>query len=291
MLFRVLDCINLIENNNWQEKELLSFMKQKASLMLGWLNIVTFRNGNIPLFNDSTNKIAPTTEELNEYASRLNIKEKKVPLGSSGYRKYENNRYELIVDVGNIGPDYIPGHAHSDTFNFELCVDEIPMIVDTGISTYETNARRTLERSTDSHNTVMIANQNQSEVWGGFRVGQRAKIIQLNELENSVEATHDGYKSIGVYHRRKFIVEEKRILVEDFIEGGNLEASAYIHFHPDVSVVVEEKTVLINNVILEFDTNNIELQKYDFAPAFNTLQKAKKIKINFTKSLKMEIKI
>jgi len=291
MLFRVLDCINLIENNSWKEKELLSFMKQKVSLMFGWLNIMTFKNGNIPLLNDSTNKIAPTTQALHQYANRLNIQENKAQLGSSGYRKIEKNRYELVMDVGNIGPDYIPGHAHSDTFNFELYVDEIPIIVDTGISTYETNARRTLERSTDSHNTVMIANKNQSEVWGGFRVGQRAKIIQLNEQGNSIEAIHEGYKSIGVYHRRKFTTEEENILVEDFIEGENLDASAYIHFHPDVTVVVEENIAFANKIVLKFDTDNIEVKEYEFAPAFNTLQKAKKLKINFTKSLKMEINI
>ena len=291
MLFRVLDSVNLIENNIWKEQELLSFMKQKASLMLGWLNMITFKNGNIPLFNDSTNKIAPTTEELNQYANLLSIKEKKVELASSGYRKIQKSRYELIVDVGNIGPDYIPGHAHSDTFNFELFVDEIPIIVDTGISTYETNVRRIVERSTDSHNTVMVAKKNQSEVWGGFRVGQRAKIIQLDETENSIEATHDGYKSIGAYHRRKFTTEEKNIFVEDFIEGEDLEASAYIHFHPDITIEVQEKTVLANNIVLKFDTDNIELHEYDYAPAFNRLQKAKKIKIDFTKSLRMEIKI
>lgn len=35
-----------------------------------------------------------------------------------------------------IGPDYIPGHAHADTFNYELRIDGVPFIVDTGISTY-----------------------------------------------------------------------------------------------------------------------------------------------------------
>ena len=29
--------------------------------------------------------------------------------------KLETNNYELFIDVGNVGPDYQPGHAHSDT--------------------------------------------------------------------------------------------------------------------------------------------------------------------------------
>ena len=48
---------------------------------------------------------------------------------------YDN--YELFIDVGNIGPDYQPAHAHSDTFNFELIKGDNPIFVDTGISTYE----------------------------------------------------------------------------------------------------------------------------------------------------------
>ena len=76
----------------------------------------------------------------------------------------KRSSYELFLDVGNIGPDYQPGHAHSDTFNFELIFKNKPIIVDTGISTYEKNNTRQLQRSTFSHNTVMIGNSEQSEV-------------------------------------------------------------------------------------------------------------------------------
>ena len=69
-----------------------------------------------------------------------------------------------------LGADYQPGHSHSDTFNFELYVQKFPLIVDTGISTYEKNEIRQKERSTLSHNTVMIGDNDQTKVWGGFRV-------------------------------------------------------------------------------------------------------------------------
>ncbi|HIQ28578.1 MAG TPA: hypothetical protein EYH42_08780, partial [Sulfurovum sp.] len=130
MLFRVLDCINLLQNNDWKEQELLKLLTTKAEIMLGWLNSMTYENGDIPLLNDSTNNIAPTTDDLNKYALRLDLQKKLLPFKDSGYRKVKNERYEMVMDVGNIGPDYIPGHAHSDTFNFELCVDGQPFIVD-----------------------------------------------------------------------------------------------------------------------------------------------------------------
>ena len=108
------------------------------------------------------------------------------------------------MDIGPIGPDYIPGHAHADTFNFEFLYKKRPIIVDIGISTYEKNSRRQTERSTEYHNTIRIDEKDSSEVWGGFRVGRRAKITSYNEEKNKITATHDGYKRMGALHSRSF---------------------------------------------------------------------------------------
>lgn len=181
MLFRVLDCINLVQNNNWKNKELLEFFKNKASLMLGWLEQITFENGNIPLINDSANKIAPTSKELFIYAKNLKLRLKHPKLNESSYRKIKKENYECVVDVGEVGASYIPGHAHADTFNFELYINNKPFIVDTGLSTYNTGDKRDFERSTKAHNSVEVNETNSSEVWGGFRVANRANIIKIVE--------------------------------------------------------------------------------------------------------------
>ena len=292
MLFRVLDCINLVDHNTWKEDVLINILHTKAEKMLGWLNVISYKNGQIPLFNDSANSITPDTQALNAYAARLSIKEQNIKLSSSGYRKFVGNKYELIVDVGNIGPDYIPGHAHSDTFNFELYVDKKPIIVDTGISTYETNKRRTQERSTNAHNTVMIDNHNQSEVWGGFRVANRAKIIELKETQNMVEAAHDGYKKFAIKHRRKFIVNSNQIIIEDIVENlGNHRAVAFLHFYPGIIPCIKNNRIFIGDVVIKCSSDDITLQEYLYAPEFNKLVPAKMVAINFEDSLKMEINI
>ena len=293
MLFRVLDCINLIQNNNWKNHELLDLLISKAEVMLGWLNTITYENGDIPLLNDSANNIAPTTKELNEYAATLKVKTKKLELTASGYRKIKNERYEMIIDVGNIGPDYIPGHAHSDTFNFELYIDGKPFIVDTGLSTYETNARRTLERSTSSHNTVEIDGTDQSEVWGGFRVARRAKVIYLKENENYIEAMHNGYKRIGVLHTRKFITHERSVIIEDRIDAsGKHQGISYLHFYPGVLPKIKDhKIIILQTEIMIHNANSLKIEEYEYAPEFNKLINAYKVKIIFSDHLKMEIKI
>ena len=148
ILHRVLDCVNLVENNSWKEKELLPLLKKKAELMLGWLEAITYKNGDIPLLNDSAKGIAPSSEELYTYAKRLGLKSQSSILSDSGYRKWIKNEMEIVLDVGQIAPSYQPGHSHADSLQFLLNFKNKPIIVDTGISTYEKNARRQTERST-----------------------------------------------------------------------------------------------------------------------------------------------
>ncbi|WP_345974736.1 alginate lyase family protein [Sulfurimonas sp. HSL3-7] len=293
MLLRLLDSINLVQNNSWKKSDLLTLLKDKASLMLGWLNAIAFDDGTIPLLNDSSFNITPTTNELNLYAEQLKVKKGSVILKESGYRKVKKDRYECIIDVGNIGPDYIPGHAHSDTFNFIMHVDGKPLIVDTGLSTYETNQRRMIERSTSAHNTVEVDGLNQSEVWGGFRVARRAKIIHLDENSHIIEATHDGYKRIGVLHTRKFTVNERSIVIEDYINSASKhQCIAYIHFHPKVRPVIKDNKIIIDQTGIIIDNAiKIEIGAYQYAPEFNKLNEAVSVKIAFENRLKMEIQI
>lgn len=293
MLFRVLDCINLVQNSSWKHRELLGLLVQKAEMMLGWLEIMTYKNGDIPLLNDSARGIAPSSEELFYYAQRLNLSTKKQTLSQSGYRKHGTEAYECVVDVGNIGPDYIPGHAHSDTFNFELYVKNQPVIVDTGISTYENNAQRTLERSTCSHNTVEIEGENQSQVWGGFRVAQRAKVIDLVETEETLKATHDGYKHLGCFHTREWHFLDKTIKVVDTISGKiPNRAIAYLHFHPSIKLEIINNTLLTSFLEIHFQNiENLSLSSYNYSNIFNQKITSNVLKIEFNKIFSMEIKI
>ena len=91
----------------------------------------------------------------------------------------------IIADVADIGPDYIPGHGHADVLSFELSLFGKRVIVNSGISTYELSEDRYKQRSTELHSTITIDNKNSSEVWGGFRVANRAKVFDINKFEDS----------------------------------------------------------------------------------------------------------
>ena len=297
ILTRLLDSIQLIKlNRAWKKDYLISFLEQKASLMISWLHNITYKNGNIPMVNDATYNIAPSSTQLFSYAKELGITHQQTPLSDSGYRKFISDDYELLIDVGNVGPDYQPGHAHSDTFNFELIKNGNPIFVDTGISTYEKNAVRQYQRATQSHNTVKIGDKDQTQVWGGFRVAKRAKITHLKEKLNFVEASHDGYLSDGYKHTRSFLWGEKYLILSDEINRSTSnKAKAYFHLHFSVTKpLVDGNTIILESsgVSIEFErASNICIEEYQLSAGFNKMNLAYKIIVLFDQKLKTKISL
>ena len=291
LLDRLLDCINLLQHNSLfiTQVELLTFLVDKAVVMLAWLKAMTFSNGSIPHLNDSTDGIAPTTTHLVEYADRLGIESsmlKAVCLKESGYRKFSTPRYECVVDVGAIGPLYIPGHAHADTLNFVLNVDGKPLLVDTAISTYEKNSRRDEERSTKAHNSVVVNCRNSSDVWGGFRVGRRASVNILFDREDVVSADHYGYKSIGAIHKRTWEFQEEQFCITDIITGLDEVVEAYFHFDHLLNPCLIAQTISTYSADIDFEgAISIEFKTYKQAVGFNRMLDAKCAVVNFKNRL------
>ena len=291
ILYKVLDCIQLIKINKWINDDLLMLLEDSASKMTSWLNEVTFENGDIPCVNDSTFNIAPTSEELFNYADQIGVINKKIVLSDSGYRKFRNNKFELFVDVGNVGPSYQPGHVHSDTLSFILHVNNKPVFVDTGVSTYEKNQKRQTERQTSAHNTVVINSEDQTQVWGGFRVAKRAQVKNLKEGVDFVEAEHDGYKKIGVSHLRRISIDKSLVQIKDIIVND----SNYFHLHPSLkNLIINDHSIIIeNNINIIFTGTNVIIHKelYEYAEGFNKIKKAIVIKVTFESNLETSIKL
>nr|WP_299386085.1 alginate lyase family protein [Allomuricauda sp.] len=296
LLHRLLDCINLIKNNPWKKDDLLAFLFGKAKNMAGWLKAITYKNGNVPMVNDCAYDIAPTSDQLLDYAKELEIRFDETILGESGYRMIQVKDYEMFIDVGNIGPDYQPGHAHSDTFSFELLLKKKPFIVDVGTSTYEKNEIRHRERQTSSHNTVMVEDKDQSQVWDGFRVARRARIAYLKEGSDTITSAHDGYKSIGVLHERSFNMANSIIIRDKILckRGHKIASKAYFHFHPSIKrIEIDKKQVVFEGtkalIDFEGEINDIKLQEYEYCAGFNKTEPAQKVCVSFARELKTTI--
>jgi hypothetical protein len=301
ILYRLLDSINLLQKNQMfdEQMKLLMFLKEKLFSMLQWLNAITFSNGEIPLFNDAAFCIAPTTKQLNQYAVDLKVitqediilKNKNITkLSESGYRCFRNNIYECILDIGQIGPSYQSGHAHADTFNFVLNVHNMPIIVDTGISTYNPGSIRLQERGTTAHNTVTVLGKNSSEVWSSFRVAQRANVEILEDKKDSIIAQHDGYKKIGVIHKRQWKLFDDKIEIIDYLIGRIVRGKFYLHIYPQYRPELKDKVVHINNIKIFFDNDGmITIVPAKLPDGYNQYRENYVISVSFEKYLKTHI--
>ena len=165
----LLDCLELTRE---------PIFREYASKMLGALEFLCGPDGRISKFNDSTEGIAKAPDYLRALAKRLGVEPSRCKLDYpavdlSGFVRQEAGTWTLLAKCGDIGPSYQPGHAHADTFTFELWKRGRKVIGDTGCSTYVPGPIRSYERSTAAHNTVVIDGKNSSEVWAAHRVGRR----------------------------------------------------------------------------------------------------------------------
>jgi len=293
ILNRLLDLINILQNNPGTDQELLPFIQEKASRMILWISEMTFSSGDIPLFNDAARNIAPDTKQLLDYADRLDItsKSENYKLSASGYRKYASNCFEMIIDAGIVGPRYIPGHAHADMLNFELYINGKPYIVDTGTSTYLQGAIRSYERSTSAHNSVTIGSTDQSEMWGSHRVARMAECLILSDDPKELWATVTGFPPLNATHRRTLRFQEDHIEIEDVISNTkNLKGFAYFHFSPGVRVDLIDNHATTSYGTLYFESaDSIEVGEFNYAPEFNKTIPATLLKVCFSRSLKTKI--
>lgn len=281
ILFRVLDSFNLVSSNQWQHQELKPILESTAQKMLSWLKQMTFNNGQQARVNDTAYGGAPEAHQLINYATKLGILPANLELSDSGYRMFRNEKFEMLCDVGQIAPDYQPGHAHADNLNFIVHYAGIPIIVDTGISTYEKNARRQLERGTASHNTLIVNDTNSSDVWHGFRVGKRAKTTILKENKHVVIASHNGYRHWNLEIHRKFETVDAQLVITDNVLGNlsNHKVNGALHFHPDVKIYLDKNYIHVHDKLtinIEGATN-IHVASYQYAQGFNDLVDALKV--------------
>ncbi|GAA4406124.1 hypothetical protein GCM10023187_25230 [Nibrella viscosa] len=300
LLDRLLDAYVLLRGDNWhQTPELTAQLAGTTARMLGWLNAITFANGDIPYFNDAAPGIAPATRQLRQKAGQAGVIPLALPLRESGFRKINLGEIELVANAGAIGPDHQPGHAHADTFSFVLYVNNQPIIVDLGTSTYQIDQQRSLERSTAAHNTVDVAGRNSSEVWSGFRVARRARVSRPEESPHSLRVRHDGYARLGVLHERTWQVEPGRLLITDRLiatrrVGAAATGVARLHLHPDVAVTAHENYYRVGPVLINFGGDGLEetsVEPYEIADGFNRRRPAQCLRVSFRNLLTTTITV
>lgn len=268
MLENCLDLYNLFANNraicDMQIKDHLQYQCERS---LHWLAEIQYHDGNFPLFNDSANGIAPTCDDLYQYANRLYRYEpeanivsggKIISLDESGYYGVEANSDKFIIDCGEVGPSYQSGHTHCDFLSYELMFDNQLVIVDSGVYEYQEGNMRDYVRSTQAHNTVSVDGTQQTELWAAFRVARRAQKLNASIRKNPDGAifngAYSGFYGVGdeVIHEREanIILDDRaskigRITINDVVKcAGQHKAESFIHLHPDIECRDQEEGIV-----------------------------------------------
>jgi uncharacterized heparinase superfamily protein len=295
----VLDLVNFMRDGGGDARRAaaLERWRHRATAMLGCARALTHPDGDIALLNDAALGVAPDLQALETYAARLGLRVPAPPgrvtvLRDTGYVAFAAGAAWGVLDVGCVGPDYLPGHAHADTLTFELSVEGKRVIVDSGTSTYAKGVERERQRSTGAHNTVEIGGVSSSEVWGGFRVARRAYPFDLEIEEGNgalrVACSHDGYVRLRgrPIHRRTWTVDETAVAIEDTIEGAFDRAVARFRFHPECTATcrtAREGEVRIGASILAWSIDGGEgrLVESSYHPEFGSAVACKCLEVEF----------
>lgn len=233
--------------------------------------------GRTPLFNDAGDNVAKDIETLlNTCKSEFNIE----PILSdcfieSGYYKLYDKNISLLFDVGKIGPNYNPGHGHCDCLSFELSLNNIPLFVNSGTYQYQGNKRQYF-RSTSSHNTLMIDNIEQSEIWAEHRVAKRILKIKCLKNDNSLVGEFINY--CGDKFIRNIELDNMQLKVIDLV---NSNKNGVVHSYLRISDYYEldKEYIKYNDEVIAkinpFNCGYIIKNDEDYSPEFGLIKKIK----------------
>jgi len=237
---RVLDALLLLDATG--DRALQALVRPRLGRLADSLAAMTHPDGGIALLNDSAFGVYPPPLELVAAAGAEPLRTGTFALGETGYygARTAEGHY-VICDAGPLGPDYQPGHGHADLFSFELSLCGSRVVVDSGVSTYETGPMRDYCRSTRAHNTVEVEGRDQAELWAAFRVGRRPHPEEVHwstgEGGFRLSGRHAGYRQLpgGPIHARSFRWRrEGRLEIRDRVNATRAVRSvARLHFHPE----------------------------------------------------------
>ena len=278
VLADLIDCSTLLDQSGRRHAEL----DEPIQRMRQWLANMMMPDGDIALFGDSwllgPQLIAALHLPTPSSAALVHLAE-------SGYVVARvRSGTVLIADVGAPCPRELPAHGQAGCLSFVLSVNGERVIIDTGTSTY-IGPRRSYERSTRAHSTVVIDDTDQSEVWGSFRVGRRAnpEVHSVSDVDGviTIDASHDGYRHLPgrPIHRRTFVINQHSISIAERFEGtGAHRIEGSFIFDPIQAVSPDGSQLELSTGItfsLEDDGGNWTVETAAVSTAFGVTEPTK----------------
>ena len=309
----LLELANLVDKNPERiPATLVKKIDTTVSRALKFALGMAMPDGTIALFNDAAHGIALNAGSLARYAR--DVLEMPIPSASeeevcsfedSGYFVVRRDDDVLVIDCGVIGPDYQPGHAHCDTLSFELVLNNRRIVTDTGNFAYDAGPERDYARSTRAHDTVEVDETDQSEIWGAFRVGRRARPIyaQLQTRPGGAffSGAHNGYHHLPgrVTHTREIDVGTRfDVRIRDRLAGsGAHHTVSRVHFAHDLEVVAQGDGFDVRSpdgdllaVIEDIAAPEVRLEQTERYPEFGLCERGTSLIMQATGALPLEFR-
>ncbi len=274
---------------------------------MNWLSYLSYENGELAHFNDCANGIAPTFNELKDLGKRLRLNCSPTAdtkfnfLQKSGFAIVKDENIHLIADIGVIGPDYLPGHAHADTLSFEFALKGQRIIVNSGTGEYGLSDERLRQRGTSAHSTIELDGKSSSEVWSGFRVAQRARVtdVEIIDEDKKLEfsAVHNGYTRIASkpLHKRKWKVNDGCLEIVDEVTGSQNSVQLRYYLHPDILIEMLDGCILLSTskekLAKIITDQNVQVVDSTYHDKFGSSQKNKCLLITGTTPFSSKVSI
>ena len=286
----LLECYRAIDSPE-EKKELAEVLRRMAAAAVN----LTHPDGLISLFNDGGLHMGYGTGEVlavyNELIGPIPDPDDQIKFAAAGYYGYRDGGDYLLVDCGEIGPDYLPAHGHGDLLAFEWDLGGKRVIVDAGVCEYYPGEMRSYSRSTRAHNTLTVADADQCEFWKAFRVGRRARPrVDHSSWKNGVfifEGAHDGFRYLdgNPIHIRRIEAGANRLNIEDRVDGGaGQDVKARFLCHPDNDLSLKDNVcyIKVGDIEVRMETTGlVEIQDAWYMPDFGVRRPAKQIVVSY----------
>ena len=211
-------------------KKLVKLCDAKIENANNWLQKITMQDGFIAQFGDS----AKITGIAPDKTAKPQL------LEPSGYFINHNEEFSFVLNCGEPAPAFQPGHNHCDILSYELSINNNHCIIDTGCSDFDNETLRQMSRETEGHNLPMVQHQNQSDIWGDYSFGKRAKVIRRNydQAANMLEIEIEDQFSQRL--SRSVAFSPKRIEINDKIQNKRMSGNfiSMIHLAPETKIEI-----------------------------------------------------
>lgn len=207
--------------------------------------------------------------------------------GGYSFLRSKDQKVFIAVDHAALGFGTIAAHGHADALSIQAFLKGTPVLTDPGTWNYHLSGNlRNSFRSTKWHNTVGVADQNQSEMLGPFLWGKRAQTELLDCQKKPEKVILKAQTQYGtIRHTRTLRFDYKRTLwIEDCVTGIADGQNAVQNFSLGPECCL---SVVKNGYRLTCPTGESELTgakteswqeaEYSYSAAYNHMEPSKRI--------------